>query len=420
MILGLFIFLAGAVSGSLFDNFFFRGKAWDHNITDLIEPSSKSKEVSSDSVDISIASRAADDFGYVAAPPEISAEESSDKTVAIDENNDSSSSETSEDMNQTDQQQLQASDSEKIAADNDIKSASETVAVEETSAGPLKYKKVETLVKEKTASYHGFLSNDLTELVFASNRDKVNGTQKYQCFLKKIGDSSESEKLFSWPGNVWTPELTPDGNLVVFSSDSRKHEHIFVYNRKNKVSNALTEGLTKNMMPAISPDGTLVAYVSNEKGKNDIWLVGIDGSNKIQITNSPEDDREPRWLPDGSGLVFSRIFQRLKKSHIMKVVLEPLGDPIALVDDDSRNWLPDMSSDGRHLAFVRSMSDNGSKNTLFVKDLETGKETAVKPVGDAESFRPVWTNDARSFVFHANIERSKNIYRAYFDTESQN
>ena len=31
MILGLFIFLAGAVAGSLFDSLFFKGQAWEHS-----------------------------------------------------------------------------------------------------------------------------------------------------------------------------------------------------------------------------------------------------------------------------------------------------------------------------------------------------------------------------------------------------
>jgi TolB protein len=204
---------------------------------------------------------------------------------------------------------VQARASETAAPVEDVATSSVT---SEPSLQParLSFDHLETLVKEKSSNYHGFMSKDQQEVVFASDKLKVDGKKSYQCFIKKVGDSQEAQRLFAWPGNIWTPELTPDGNLVVFSSDSRKHEHIFVHDRQSQKSKALTSGLTKNMMPAISPDGTLIAYVSNEKGSNDIWLIGIDGSNKIQITSTEHDDREPRWLPDGRGLVFTRIFTR--------------------------------------------------------------------------------------------------------------
>lgn len=39
-------------------------------------------------------------------------------------------------------------------------------------------------------------------------------------------------------------------------------------------------------------------------GNRDIYLVNSDGSELLQLTNNPAEDREPSWSPDGSWIVF--------------------------------------------------------------------------------------------------------------------
>ncbi len=409
MILGLFIFLAGAVAGSLFDTFFFRGQAWDHSFIDLMEKTQNA----SNSTGVAVKASETASLHENVSEPESAVATTSKELMPALQVADTATAVVSPDIATAPEEPAQTLETEPQA--ENIATSSVT---SESSLQPAKlsFDHLETLVKEKSSSYHGFMSKDHKEVVFASDKLKVDGKKRYQCFVKKIGDSQEAKRMFAWPGNIWTPELTPDGKLVVFSSDSRKHEHIFVYDRQTEKSKALTAGLSKNMMPAISPDGTLIAYVSNEKGSNDIWLLGIDGSNKIQITNTEHDDREPRWLPDGRGLVFTRIITRLKESNIMKIVLDPMGEARPLIEKGGRNWLAAMSPAGRNLAFVRSMSNNGSNNTLIVKDLKTDEEKQIKPLGAAECFRPVW-NAADEFVFHANVDGSKNIYKAVFKRE---
>jgi len=62
--------------------------------------------------------------------------------------------------------------------------------------------------------------------------------------------------------------------------------------------------------PQVSPDGRQVAFtlrttdLEANKGRTDIWLVNVDGSGLTQLTSDPANDVNPRWLPDGSGIVF--------------------------------------------------------------------------------------------------------------------
>ena len=285
--------------------------------------------------------------------------------------------------------------------------------------GALVYKSVSLIEQSDRDSYHGFLSRNGKELIFASNRTDYNGKPTFQCFVKSPSEKAAAKKVFEWNGNVWTPEITPDGNMIVFSSDSVKPEHIFLYDRKSGNNMPITSGNTKNMMPCISPDGKKIAFVSNRgDGKNRIYVVELFNKNKItQITKGNVNDREPRWTPDGKSIIFTRIIENMKISHIMKVNLEPLGEPVALVKDNSRNWMADVSPDNKLLAYTRSLNAGGSKNVIVLQDLSSGKEEILNFPGIYESFRPVWNADCSGFVFHVAKKNGKCIYQANFSRE---
>jgi Tol biopolymer transport system component len=103
----------------------------------------------------------------------------------------------------------------------------------------------------------------------------------------------------------------------------------------------------------------------------------------------------------------------------MKIRLDPLGEAEPVVANGRRNWLPDLSPDGGTLVYVRSESDDGSKNVLVVRRLENGVETVLKPLGEAECLRPVWAADSSGLVFHATVGSTRNLYFARFKREQQ-
>lgn len=437
MILGLFIFLAGAVAGSLFDTLFFKGQAWEHSFlgafTDGSEQPQPGQQVASNTMIDSSESAGENKIDTVSESA--SAGASFSMTAGVSTQEGSAPATLSPVENASDSVPMSASAAQMLSGNAKIAVASESFSDVASAAaasgvdaaaekktfppGQLVFKKTEVLEKSASSDYHGFMARDGSELIFASNRQKVDDRPVYQCFRRPADGSGTAEKVFTWPGNVWTPETTPDNHMVVFSSDSSKPEHIFVYDRKSGNSMPLTSGTSKNMMPAISPDGRLIAFVSNRKGSNDIWLIGLEGSNLMQITSGEHDDREPRWSPDGSALIFTRIVEPLKNSQIMKVTLEPLGEPQTLISSAKRNWLADLSPDGQYLAFTRSESTDGSKNSIFLHELATGKENALKLLAGAECFRPVWNADCSGFVFHATTSQGRSLYQAVFTRENQ-
>ena len=59
-----------------------------------------------------------------------------------------------------------------------------------------------------------------------------------------------------------------------------------------------------NEPPTWSPSGRQIAFTSGMDGNDNIFVIDVDGSNRIQITNNPADDRHPDWSPNGDSIAF--------------------------------------------------------------------------------------------------------------------
>lgn len=59
------------------------------------------------------------------------------------------------------------------------------------------------------------------------------------------------------------------------------------------------------MNPSFSPDGSQILYASDQSGPADIWLMQVDGANPQNLTpDSPTFDWYPCWSPDGTQIAY--------------------------------------------------------------------------------------------------------------------
>lgn len=119
----------------------------------------------------------------------------------------------------------------------------------------------------------------------------------------------------------------------------------------------------------ISPDGDKI-LVSSEY---DIWMISLDGSPAVQITNTPEHEFSAHWLADGKTIAWSsRLYDNDGKSVLRSALYNcALGQvtPKKVIDiDGSAAFMP-----SEDLTYVVYQVDDGNKATLSVFFVPEGK-----------------------------------------------
>ena len=131
-----------------------------------------------------------------------------------------------------------------------------------------------------------------------------------------------ADDLWALP-RVGSPVPAPDGSSVavaVTSYDLEKNEgrsRIWLVPARGAAPGeprALTSAESSSGEPAFSPDGRQLAFTRKDaKGKTQLHVMPLDGGEAEKLTDLPLGAFDPKWLPDGTGIVFAA---KLIRGHL--------------------------------------------------------------------------------------------------------
>ena len=188
--------------------------------------------------------------------------------------------------------------------------------------------------------------------------------------------------VFSW---------SPDGRRIVSDFGFFANRYIVATNDDGQWDVLLTN-LGLDAGPVWSPDGRKVAFVSTREGNADIYLMDVDGSNPIRVTNHPAADQNPAWSPDGKKVVFAS--ERDGNLEIYVVNLAD-GSVNRLTDRRGTDSHPSWSPNGKEIVF-RSNQDGDSEIYLMNSD---GTEIRKLTSNLVEDTSPSWSIDGERIIF---------------------
>ena len=134
--------------------------------------------------------------------------------------------------------------------------------------------------------------------------------------------TSEDLYLFRWVDHV---RLSPTGDRVAYQvtwgdevAPQNRGGVVIAAAEPGSPARELRSDVRRDHSPEWSPDGTRLAVLSRLGARDQLFAVGVDGDDVIQLTNIPDGVLAALWSPDGRTVAFAA-----------RVV----GDPEAVVDD---------------------------------------------------------------------------------------
>ena len=141
-----------------------------------------------------------------------------------------------------------------------------------------------------------------------------------------------------------------------------------------------------------------IVFSSNRTGPWRIWAAQPDGTDLRQLTKQEGDehDVDPVCSADGKSILFTST--RGGKTGVWRMPADG-AKPERICDGDQAEG----SSDGKKIAFRRN-------ERLFIRDLASGKETALSPEDWPHCSGPAWSPDGKSIAFAARWDAGNGVY----------
>ncbi len=133
-------------------------------------------------------------------------------------------------------------------------------------------------------------SPDGKQLAFVSNR-----SGSPQIYILNVGTREVRRLTFQGNYNVG-PVWSPKGNLIAYAGRVGNHFQIFTISASGGDLQQLTAS-GNNESPDFSPEGGMIVFSSNRHGKSAVYVMNSNGANQKRITFLPGEQFSPSWCP---------------------------------------------------------------------------------------------------------------------------
>jgi serine/threonine protein kinase/Tol biopolymer transport system component len=257
-----------------------------------------------------------------------------------------------------------------------------------------------------------------------------------------LADKSLAQ-ITSGPGPDVSPMLDPAGKGIYYVNGKASGALTAYHVKSRESADIVTENATQ---PTISPDGKRVMYITiPEKGRTELWVSGIDGSNKTKLA-AASDLGTGGWSPDSSWLGFTDSDANQSRAYVIgadgsgrrQLQVQGRFIPSVVWDADGKSlYISVLSEDSKWAVWRAASEDSPAENfaencglvtdsspdgKYFLSTVLAGEKTGINQLSVADrkcselvpgvsTFSAIFAPDGKSLLYAVASRGEVTIHR---------
>lgn len=241
--------------------------------------------------------------------------------------------------------------------------------------------------------------------VFASNRDG-----NWEIYVAPTdGDLNAAQRVTFNETAIDTDPTWGPNNFIVYESSRMGNWDLFMVDAKTGIEYQVTDSPSNELNPAWSPDGSKIVYQSDVNSSPlvvdwQIFEIDLTTMTVRRLTNEPFGALDPAYSPDGNRIVY-RTHTAMTNS-VIKVMNGDLSAAVAVTGDVENATTPVFSPSGRYLAY---QSNADGDLDIYVHEFATGLTRKLTD-NTIDDFAPTWLCGDDRLVFTSEIYGQPDIF----------
>jgi Tol biopolymer transport system component len=217
-------------------------------------------------------------------------------------------------------------------------------------------------------------------------------------------DGSDMQRLTEIEGDDLSPNWSPDGAKIVFTSTRDGNSEIYVMNTDGTDQKRLTTNHTDNIQPFWTPDGQRIGFSSWRDGNLEIYVMNADGTDQKRLTQTKELERFYGWSPDGSKMLMVSIYDASTWDGIITVMN---ADGSGMMHLKLSGETPIWSPDGKHILLA---SNGGMARHIMMANADGTNVVQISQDGKIDDSQPKWSPDGSAILFTSRRNQQIGLY----------
>ncbi len=166
----------------------------------------------------------------------------------------------------------------------------------------------------------------------------------------------------------------------------------------------IIDGLTEAIHEVPGVASTRVAFIGSADGQQDLYTIGADGHDMMQLTRDGVPSFRPSWHPTRDVIFYTSFVRGFP--DVYRVDLEA-GRRSVVSREAGINAGASVSPDGRRLALILSRDGNPE---VYIRDKSDGSLTRITYTPHNAEASPVWSPDGRQLAFVSDMQGGPHVF----------